>query len=108
MKGAVEYFMLMLVFMVGVLFAFNFYGVYQQNHNAHAYRDQIANLIENYDGDVHQVKEIMAESTLCSSCSYTTLEEDSLVFINVKYTLKLHVLGISHDVIIKGLSYLPN
>ncbi|HKM23774.1 MAG TPA: hypothetical protein VJY11_03245 [Erysipelothrix sp.] len=107
MKGAVEYFILMIVLMFGILFVFNFYGVYQQNHNAHAYRDKVANLIENYDGDIFLTNKALRNDDLCPRCTFTSHQEGPLVIIKVHYTLYLKVLGIEQEMMIKGLSYLP-
>lgn len=93
--------------MFGILFTFNFYGVYHQNHRAHAYRDQVANLIENFDGDLVQVDLALKKNSLCSNCTYTAISKDLFVEIEVAYELSLKVLNIKHPVSIKGITYLP-
>ena len=107
MKGAIEYFVMMLLLMAGILFSFNFYWVYQQNHNAHAYRDQVANMIENFDGDLALVDTAMETSSICSSCTYKVYDKQGLTEIEVHYKLVLKILGIEQNMVIKGLSYLP-
>lgn len=108
MKLAIEYFVLMILLMFGILVSFNVYGLYHQNHMAHAYRDQISNLIENYDGDLLQVEKALEISNVCSTCSFKVEEVNDMVWIKVFYTMKLNSLSFEYDTELKGLSYLPN
>ena len=107
MKGSVEYLITFMLIMAGFLLAFNFYGLYYQNHQAHAYRDQISNLIENYDGDMVAVERALDLESLCNSCEYKSSSKDGFVQIEVKYYLRIPVLNINRTITIKGLSYLP-
>ena len=98
LKAAIEYLVTLL---------FNFYTIYYQNHRAHAYRDQIANLIENYDGDLKAVDKVLDTDKLCGGCRYSTTQKGDFVYIDVFYTLRIQILNLRLDNRIKGLSYLP-
>lgn len=107
MKASIEYLVTFLLIMAGILGAFNFYTVYQQNHRAHAFRDQVANLIENYDGDIEKVEMVLMEESLCRSCRYDIRNIEDFLVIDVSYDLMIQVFNLKHEVQIKGLSYLP-
>ncbi len=102
MKGAVEYFILMLVFMMSVLLIIDFASVPVQIQRAHSYRDQVVNLVENYDGDLVGVNERLLESSVCRSCRYVKVSEDSFL-LRIEYSIKMRLLGFEKEMSLKGL-----
>lgn len=108
MKGAIEYLVVYLLLMAGIIFSFNIYGIYEQNHRAHSFRDQVSSLIENYDGNLSQVNINLRENSVCNNCTYTISKQTGYYLIEVHYNLKLKVLNLNREMTIKGLSYKPS
>lgn len=104
MKGAVEYFMVMLLVMFSILLMFNLIGVLAQIHAAHNYRDQVVSLIENYDGDSVEVKREMEAYLGCGSCSYRSFVRDSRIVVMVTYDLTIEMLEFEKQIDLLGMT----
>lgn len=104
MKGAVEYFVVMLLVMFSILLIFNFIGVLYQIHTAHNYRDKVVSLIENYEGDTWQVTRAMNDDKRCSSCSYRSFLRDRRITVTVYYEIEIKMLNFIKNVELLGMT----
>lgn len=106
MKAAIEYFILMFVLMFSIFFIFNMIGMLRQIHDAHAYRDRVVSLIENFEGDSARVQELMKLSQSCSTCSYRPFQEEGRIGVTVSFKLRLNILKFERPIELKGLTQL--
>lgn len=104
MKGAVEYFIVMVLVMFSVLLLFSFIGVTRMIHDAHAYRDEVVALIDNHEGDSVEVKRIMVQSKQCDSCVYVSSYHNNRLMVKVDFEVRLNILNFSRRFQIKGMS----
>lgn len=94
MKSAIEFYLLMLVFMVLCIFGIESAAFISQINRVHLFRDYVVNTIDNnhtYDDEVH--KSLM-NTNLCPSCSYRIQKYGNRYEIEVYSHLYLDLLDV--------------
>ena len=106
MRGSIEYYLLMITLMFAMLLSVDFISVIYRLHEAHSYRDQIVSLIENYDGDLDLVYNVLNTRSVCKSCVYEIKQIDRMFDLSVEFSLSISVLDLQRPIRVYGMTVL--
>lgn len=103
MKGAIEYYVLMLLFLLMVLLGFQIVGCFRTLQEAQLQREMAVMVIERYDAYGPDVMQHIANSALCQQCETRVYEEEDQLWLEIKTVLRIPVLDYEKQVVLKSI-----
>lgn len=104
LKGAVEFYLLMLVFLTLCIFGIESVDLINQINRVHLFKDFLVNTIDNHHGYDENVLRIMEENFICKECNYTVKIDNNRYLIDVYYDLEFNVLELNFPLHLKTFS----
>lgn len=103
-KGAIEFYCLMLVFMLLCVFGIGSVDLIHQISKVHLFKDYTVNIIDNHHTYDLNVANEIKKSDLCSQCRYEVSKADGRYRIDVSYDLVFKPLNLQLPLYLKTYS----
>ena len=104
MKAAVEFYLLMFVFLTLCIMGIESVDMIHQINKVHQFKDYLVNTIDNHHAyDVH-VQRLMENNTICKTCSYSVSEENNRYSVDVYFDLEFNFLDLEFPLHLKTFS----
>lgn len=104
MKGAIEFYLLMLVFLTLCIFGLESVDLIHQINKVHQFKDYLVNTIDNHHAYNEQVKRIMDNNEICKGCRYAVSEVDNRYSVDIYFDLEFNFLEIEFPLHLKTFS----
>lgn len=104
LKGAVEFYLLMLVFLTLCIFGIESVDLINQINRVHLFKDYLVNTIDNHHSYDQNVLRIMEENTICQDCSFAVKKDENRYLIDVYFDLEFNVLELAFPLHLKTFS----
>lgn len=105
MKGAIEYYLTMLVVLFGILVTWQLLLMFYQCNQAHLMRERGIAYLNNTNLSDSNSAESYLMTIQCEGCDYDLSVEEKQYVLNVYTSLDIPILGLNKNVILTGLSY---
>lgn len=103
-KGAIEFYLLMLVFMMLCVFGIESVDLINQINRVHLFKDYLVNTIDNHHVYDQNVARLIDQSTICRDCVYTVKKDENRYFVDIYFELKFNALDLEFPLHLKTFS----
>ena len=104
MKAAIEFYLLMLVFMTLCIFGIESVDLINQINRVHLFKDYLVNTIDNHHTYDVNVDNLVKQNTICQDCNYAVKKEDNRYLVDIYFDLNFNFLEFEFPLHLKTFS----